>query len=282
MRRETTMTAVIFCFSGTGNTWWCARRLASSLDALGIRTRVASIERTGAGTAAAMVDGADLVGLCWPVYGSDLPEPMKWFIDTTLPAGGERPLFTFCTQLLFSGNGARVYERELAARGWAIGWSAHLRMPNNISVTVSPLSWAADPVVHEPRLEKTARTIDRFAAALARGRPFSQGRGALAAALGALQRGPFRKWFPRLRNDISIDASRCTHCGRCVRICPAENLAMTADGVVAGGACVLCVRCYNYCPVQAVRYMGRAHRPERGLPYRGPVAGFRPEELARE
>ena len=276
------MTCVVFCFSGTGNTWWCARRLASSLEARGVQTRVESIERTSADAAADLADGADLLGLGWPIYGSDLPEPMKWFIDATLPPADGRSLFTFCTQLLFSGNGARVYERELAARGWRIGWSAHLRMPNNISVAVSPLSWSADPQAHERRLEKTSRRIDRFARAVLDGRRFSQGRGPLPAALGAMQRRPFRRWFPRLRNDISVDKERCTRCGRCVRICPSGNLAMTPDGVVTGGACVLCVRCYNYCPVQAVRYMGRPHRPDRGLPYRGPVPDFRPEELAAE
>ena len=276
------MTAVIFCFSGTGNTWWCARRIAASLDALGMPTRVESIERTDADAAARLVAGADLVGLGWPVYGSDLPEPMKQFVDTTLPLAEGRRVFTFCTQLLFSGDGARVYERELAGRGWFTGWSVHLRMPNNISVTVSPLTWSADPDAHARRLEKTARKIDRFAGAVVDGRPFGQGRGWFSAVLGAMQRRPFRRWFPRLRNDITIDAEICTRCGRCVRICPSGNLTMTPDGVAAGGTCVLCVRCYNYCPVQAVLYMRRPHRPERGLPYRGPVAGFRPEELTAD
>lgn len=276
------MTAVIFCFSGTGNTWWCAQRLASSLGVRGVQTRVVSIERIGAAAAAELVAAADLVGLGWPVYGSDLPEPMKLFIDTTLPSVDRRRVFTFCTQWLFSGNGARVYERELAARGWAIGWSAHFRMPNNICVTVSPLSWSADPEDHTKRLEKTARRIDRFLEAVLHGRSFSRGRGLVPAALGAMQRRPFRRWFLRLRDDISVDAARCTRCGRCTRICPSGNLTMTPDGVVTHGTCVICLRCYNFCPVHAVRYMRRPHRPERGLPYRGPVAGFKPEELAAD
>ena len=273
------MNIVIFFFSGTGNTWWCAERLAAELTEHGVPSRALSIEANDSPAVKRSVDAADLVGLGWPVYGSDLPEPMKEFINSVLPHGGGREVFTFCTQLLFSGNGARVYEKELAARGWTIRWSAHLLMPNNISVALSPLRYSSDPADHLRRLEGTGRRIHRFAGAISAGRRFSQGRGWWPALLGAMQLRPFRKWFPRLRDDVSIDPAVCTLCGRCVQICPSGNLVMEDGRVATCGVCVLCVRCYNFCPVQAVLYRGRPHQPERGTPYRGPVAGFRPEEL---
>ena len=161
------MTAVIFYFSGTGNTWWCARRLAVAFAAHGVSARIESVER-----------------------------------------------------------------------------------------------------------------IDRFAEAVVRGRSYNRGRGKLPAALGAMQRRPFRRWFPRLRDDVTIDVTLCSRCGRCALNCPSANLTMTPDRVVTHGTCVLCLRCYSYCPVYAIRYMDRPHRLERGIPYRGPVAGFRPEEIA--
>jgi ferredoxin/flavodoxin len=272
------MNAPIFFFSGTGNTAWCAERLGEHLRRRGVTTPVSSIETIDREVLLADLDRADIVGLGWPVYGSDLPEPMKRFLDL-LPDGRGRRVFAFCTQLFFSGNGARVYERELRERNWTIGWSAHFRMPNNICVTAFRIPFSSDPSDHLTRLERTEKKIDRFAGAIACDNRFTQGKGFLPAVLGLMQRAPYRKWFPSLRDDIGIDHELCTRCGRCVAICPVKNLTLENGRIESHGRCVLCVRCYNFCPVQAVCYRGKAHIAKRGVPYRGPVAGFRPEKL---
>lgn len=273
------MTAVIFFFSGTGNTYWCANRLADSLTECGIATRAISIEEVERTRVEYEVVNVEIVGLGWPVYASDLPEPMKWFIDSKLPECDGRRLFTFCTQLMFSGNGARVYESELLEKHWEIGWSAHFIMPNNICVTAFRIPYKSEPAKHSRRLERTGVKIDRFARALATGKRYARGRSRFSEALGYMQRGPYRKWFPSLRDDIAVDEAVCTRCGRCVDNCPAGNLTLKAGHIVARGLCVLCVRCYNFCPVQAVRYRGKPHLRRRGIPYRGPIQGFRPELL---
>jgi len=272
------MTTPIFFFSGTGNTAWCAEQISQRLGQRGLQTELYSIEAIDRAGVDFCLEQAPIIGLGWPVYGSDLPEPMKRFIES-LPDGGGRKVFTFCTQLLFSGNGAQVYARELRQRNWQIGWSAHFNMPNNICVTQVPFPYSADPADHGKRLQRASAKIDRFVVAIYEDRRFAQGASRFSAALGYLQRGPYRHYFPRLRNDISIDAEICTRCGRCVTICPVGNLTMADGLVIAAGHCVLCVRCYNFCPVQAVRYAGKPHNPKRGIPYRGPVAGFRPEQL---
>ena len=275
--------AVILYFSGTGNTWWCANTLSAELEGRGIACRSFSIETLDAAAAARAVAEATLIGFGWPVYGSDLPEPMKQFIDRRLPSSGSmapgKRLFTFCTQLAFSGDGARVYEAELAAKGWEIRWSVHFAMPNNICVTALPVPYHSEPEGAPRRLRRTAVRIRRFAAAVTADRPFAQGRGCVSRLLGLIQRGPYRRWFPSLRDDVSIDPERCTLCRRCLRICPSGNLVEIQGTIRTRGLCVLCVRCYNFCPVQAVLYRGKAHKQRRGTPYRGPVRGFSPEDL---
>jgi ferredoxin len=85
--------------------------------------------------------------------------------------------------------------------------------------------------------------------------------------------------YQRLRDDISIDGTKCSLCGRCVRNCPAGNLFQSSQTVKARGRCVLCLRCYSFCPETAVAYMGKLHDPGRGVPYRGPAEDFSPELL---
>lgn len=275
------MEAVIFYFSGTGNTCWCADRIAAGLTQHGIPARTVSIEQIDLADMESEIGSAEVIGLGWPVYGSDLPEPMKQFIDSALPACRDRKLFTFCSQMMFSGNGARVYEHELAARGWSIGWSAHFNMPNNICVTAFRVPYLSDPAKLTRRLKQTGKTIERFVRAIANGKRYDRGRGPIARMLGAMQRNPYRKWYRSLKDDVSVDPDICTLCGRCVRNCPSGNLVLENGHISTRGTCVLCVRCYNFCPVQAIRYRGKLHLEKRGTPYRGPVPGFRPEVVAK-
>lgn len=58
-----------------------------------------------------------------------------------------------------------------------------------------------------------------------------------------------------LSQDVLRDESRCTHCGACIAICPAE--AFTCDPVTRETAfdhdrCVLCGLCVKACPPRAM------------------------------
>lgn len=273
----------IFFFSGTGNTWWVSHRMAEALSDRGVDTLAVSIEQVDSSQAAELCESSDLIGIGYPIYGSDLPLPMREFITGVLPQSRESTrLFVFCTQLAFSGDGAQVPRRILKAKGWKIDSSVHIIMPNNISVAVTPFfHFTNDPKRLEPKLERARKRIDRFTSRLLKTHPMRQGSFPLSS-IGYLQRGPYRHFFPRLRDDIAIDEKRCTHCGRCLRLCPVGNLHEEDGRILARGECVLCLRCYNYCPVQAVTYMGREHIHTKGIPYQGPTASFTPEILIRK
>lgn len=99
----------------------------------------------------------------------------------------------------------------------------------------------------------------------------------LARFAGSWQRIPYRKGFSRMRDLIGVDEKQCVRCGRCVLLCPGDNLWIDREGVHTRGRCVLCVRCYNFCPAAAMTYRGRPHNHRRGPLYPGPVEGFCPE-----
>lgn len=46
----------------------------------------------------------------------------------------------------------------------------------------------------------------------------------------------------------ALDAERCTRCGRCVSVCPVNNIA--AD-LTDRGACIACAACVKFCPQRA-------------------------------
>ena len=271
--------AVLFYFSGTGNTWWAAQTLSAELQARGIETRCQSIEQLAFGDADRLTAESDAVGIAYPVYGSDMPQLMKDFIGSLAPAKGKKA-FVFCTQWLWSGDGARVGAQLLREMGFQVGWAEHFSMPNNVSVTVfSFMPYTNDPGRLARKLAKTAVKIKCFAERIAGGRPFRRGFNWAAKLAGSIQRLPYRRIFHRLRNDIGVDLSRCTNCGNCASLCPAGNLTWDGSEIKTHGSCILCLRCYSFCQEVAVTYLKKPHRLNRGKPYRGPVEDFHPRLL---
>ncbi len=271
LQSEVLMTAGIWYFSGTGNSWWVAHRLGDILTNKGLITEVRSIERAGAEETSRQIEAYDIIGFVYPIYGSDLPLIMKEFLASLPCTSTEKPVFLCCTQWLFSGDGTRAALEFLEGRHFNVRWSEHISMPNNVCISLIRLPYSNDRRKIGKFLGRAERRLERFAEHIFRDMPRLKGFSRWSAFLGSLQRSPFRKYYDRLRNDIAVDPSRCTSCGLCVEICPSRNLSMAEDGRIAvHGKCILCVRCYNFCPASAVTYMGRKHIMERGVPYRGP------------
>jgi len=272
----------IFYFSGTGNTWWVANELARELKIRGCLVTTYSIETVDGAAAALLATEADLVGIGYPIYGSDLPIPMKRFISELDGLAGKRA-FVFCTQWLWSGDGARTGAELLAAKGLAVAWGEHFHMPSNVSVPLLPFALHHnDNAAKQKYLRCSMFRAKRLAECIVNGIPLRRGFTRLAKFAGLLQRIPYRRHVEKRRDELSVDGESCIRCGLCVKICPADNLVEAAEGIATKARCVLCLRCYSYCPVEAFLYRGQKHKKQHDSPYRGPTPEFDPAVLSGE
>ena len=268
------MKVVIFYFSGTGNTMWVSERIQAYFEENDVSCKIFSIEQVEKEEVIALCEEADRIGFAYPIYASDLPEPMKDFLNA-LPMLSKK-IFVYCTQLAFSGDGAWVYRNELEAKGGEITHSAHFIMPHNITLNRYFLPITGKKL-HALILKNTNRRAKKFVQTIVSGRKFDNGK--YGRFLGLIQRRPYRKYLPVLQGLVGVDESICISCGRCVKICPTDNIVMNEFPEFLG-KCTECMRCYNYCPVSAITYW-KIH-PTRGLKkYMGPVAEFLPEKIAR-
>jgi flavodoxin len=119
----------IFYFSGTGNTSFVATMLCEQIrktddcDLYAIEKHLED--------ANCLIDRYDLIGLGYPIYGSSLPTIVFQFIEAL--SIHQKLAFTFCAQLLFSGDGAAYGGRKLEKKGFVVKWQEHFNMPNNIT-----------------------------------------------------------------------------------------------------------------------------------------------------
>jgi len=260
----------LFYFSGTGNTRYLAEKIAANFEKNNLICQAISIETLSAKDAELCIHQSDMIGFAYPIYGSDIPVPMKEFMQQ-LQQTPFRKTFVVCTQMMFSGDGARIAKEFLNDERFHIMWGDHFNLPNNISIpqTAWFMPYTNDPVKISKIIEKADKQVERFVSGILSGKPYYKGFTVFSKLLGSMQRIPYRLMFPKLQNDVGIDDSTCIHCSLCEANCPVGNLSYTDGKWTTKGNCVLCVRCYDSCPVAAVTYKKKKHNHKYGMPYRG-------------
>jgi NAD-dependent dihydropyrimidine dehydrogenase PreA subunit/flavodoxin len=270
----------IFFFSGTGNTWWVGSELANALSEQGFHAEALSIEQVSRPQISAAISQAAIVGLGYPIYGSDAPLVVQDFI-AALPVTEERkPMLVFATQAVWSGDGAYFMRSEIEAKGYQIRWAVHFNMPMNVCLDCGFVfnflfrSANAKPAGALKRIHKLAGRV-------AVGKTWIMGRSPLFS-FGWMQRLPFRKTMRFWQTSVlCVDPERCTACGRCEQLCPVGNIQLEDGLPQFGDQCNLCLRCFNYCPELAVLAFNKPFSEKwyGEAPYQGPVPEFTPEQL---
>lgn len=266
------MKIVIFQFSGTGNTWFVASHLQQAFQAQGASCDVLSIEALT--DAHAAIESADIIGLGYPIYGSDFPEPVMTLIEN-LGRHQDKRAFVYCTQMMYSGDGAALGAKALRKKGFIVRQLAHVNMPNNIT-DYRIVRWVK-PMKPDRLTRKVVRKTRRFASAILADKRIRKGETIFSLLLGLVQRIPFRRGREVSKGALIIDQT-CIGCSLCVDLCPSGNLTMVDEHAKVADQCYLCYRCVNHCPVQAIHF---AKRTTVIRPYQGPTPDFDIRDVSR-
>lgn len=238
-------------FSGTGNSEYIARRFAARM-----KSPCHSIEEAVDFTS--LLATTDTVAVCYPVYGSCVPRIMREFAAEHSTVLTEKKLIILCTQMIFSGDGARAFARLLPGCDERVIYAEHFHMPNNIS------NFWLFPIRDEERIRKlhaAEQKLERTCTQIQNGIVGRRGWSAFSALLGKFQNIAWPMLENRKKGSFSVNQA-CNRCGLCVRRCPVHNLALTEAGVTQKNNCILCYRCVNLCPQKAAAVMLRK-RPKR-------------------
>ena len=223
---------MVLYYSGTGNSKFIAKCIASALetDCLNLNERIKA-ENTSS------VQTEENVILVTPTYAWRIPHIVSGWLGKAELVGAKRIWFVMdCGSEI--GNAAK-YNQELAAqKALAYMGTAQIVMPENyIALFSAPDKQEAKAIVEnaKPAIRSIIDCI-RF----------------MSSAINPI----FYKEI--VKADAFTVSDACIGCGKCVQLCPLNNICLDKDKPVWGSNCTHCMACICYCPKEAIEYGKRS------------------------
>lgn len=285
------MHAVLFYFSGTGNTWWTSFKLKEELESLGHSVEMYSLENPlleENGFVQEKIKDSDHIIIAYPVYGSELPKNMRAFVRDLPETEKNKKFSVLCTQAAFSGDANIYFKRDVEEKGYDFLQSFQINFTTNFNVAMFPFAFSkpAQGEKLERKKRKIEKKLKRMAEKIGSGNKYLEGRRFYQILLGGLQRFFFRRGEDKLPQKFKFFSDRCIKCNLCVNSCPAKCIVLDDSNGGAlemkrQGDCLLCFRCYNFCPKNAINYGGKIKDPDKYIRYKGPVKDFKLSEIRK-
>ena len=224
----------IFYFSSTGNSLYIAKRIKEQLD--GEIIYIPKYQGDGS--------EFDKIIIVSPIYSYGLPVHTYDFL---LNVNNDTPVYIVLNYGGITG-GADYFAYNLAKEnGKNILGVYTMKMPENFTLTFTVPSFYCNST-----LKKAPKAVDKIIAKIANEEISAPKKTKTQEEKYYTNKS---NWH-HLADDFSANEN-CVKCGKCVDVCPAQNISIE-DGVVKfADKCIACLGCYHRCPQKAIIYKGR-------------------------
>ena len=234
---------MVFCFSGTGNSRYIARRIADALQ----EEMIDLNEKIKANNNSQVQTGQRII-VVTPTYAWRIPRVVSEWISKTVLVGAEQVWFVMnCGGEI--GNAAKYNRRLAKQKNLQYMGTAQILMPENY------IAMFGAPKVEEARkiVEKAEPDIDAATQHICAGQPFPIPRNNLYDRVMSGPVNPiFYQFFVKAAAFYANDT--CIGCGQCVKNCPMNNIRLENRKPIWGKDCTHCMACICYCPTEAIEY----------------------------
>lgn len=234
---------MILCFSGTGNSRYVAEFIADKLG----DTVVDLNEKIKHGDRSSIIVNGRLV-IATPTYAWRIPRVVtEWIEKTDITATDGVWFVMTCGGEV--GNAEKFNKLLCTQKRFDYRGTAQIVMPENyIAMFDAPQVDEAKQIV-----SNSIRDIEKAAEQIKNEKPFKTLKTSLIDKLySGIVNDVFYPMFVKSKAFYATDD--CIGCGKCVKLCPLNNVKLADGKPVWGNNCTHCMACICYCPKEAIEY----------------------------
>ncbi len=234
---------MILYFSGTGNSAYVANEIGKSLsdNVLNLHQKIADSDFSPLHSETPWVIVA-------PVYAWRIPRIVSdWLLRTKLTGSPQVYFVITCAEDV--GN-AECFVKKLCTEKQMefMGCTSIIMPTNNIAMFQTPTQTEAKMIIAaaQPSICASCEVIRT-------GKKMSPVNSPLTGRIKSRIVNPvFYSMFVRTKKFCTTE--KCITCGKCVRVCPLNNIQLIDGKPAWGKNCTHCMACINYCPTTAIEY----------------------------
>ncbi len=241
---------MIFYFSGTGNSRWAAEKIAEALD-----EQMYEIGEMMLAKERVTIMPNERVGFVFPVNGWMPPKIVREFVSRLQVLGDQHYCYCLMTAGDSIGEAMHVMKNDLLMIGLQLKAGFTLIMPE--SYVCLPGFYTDKPQKEQKKKRRAQELLSEYITEINEGKNvWHLVKGFMPFVLTYVLGIPFNKVLVTDK-PFRVDATRCTHCGRCAKVCPIKNIVMNDENMPTwkrDGTCTNCMACYHHCPVHAINH----------------------------
>lgn len=239
---------VIFYFSGTGNTELVSNMVKEELSKRQCTVEIIRIEDVLKNKLTIDFNKYDLIGIGSQVIGFTTPGIVNDFIRI-LPKVEDKKVFVFRTAggvAPINYNASKPMMRKLARKGYDVFYERVFSISSN---------WIKkfDDDIIVKLYEATRKKVGLMCEAVICGGKRILKTSFLQRVLMECVMFVSPIFFRLAGKDYVVDKS-CTHCGACIKNCPAGNIVEKNGKIKFKLSCNCCLRCVYSCPNNAIHF----------------------------
>lgn len=239
---------MIFCFSGTGNSLYVARKLHESEGGELINISDAVKEKRFK----YKVEEDEKIGIVCPVYYWAIPTIVAEFIDQLIVESSAKPyVYAVLTCGGTIANADKMLGNLLKQRNLQLNSTFTVRMPGNYVMWYD----VSDKEKQNLTLRTAEEEIKKIIGLIKDNKngDFVSRRGPSITGILTPPSYNMSGFFRKTKKFYATDA--CISCGLCEKICPSEAIRLTSGKPEwIKEKCCRCTACINRCPTKAIQY----------------------------